>query len=465
MRLYTDKQLQARIDAAVAAAIAPLLARIAELEQQLAAVKKNSSNSSKPPSSDIVKPPKPPGGGSCPKPGAQRGHPRHDRSPFSPEQIDRTVLYERRDLDPRDWEPLDEWDTLHQVELKESPLTITEHRARHYRHRRTGRIRVAELPPAVRAAGLVGPRLSAYVAFLKGACHVSYSTIQTLLRDVFDLSLSTGQLAKLTTVRAAAALATPYEELCASLPNQPRLGIDETGHKDNGQRHWTWCFRAAAFVVFRVDPSRGSAVLERMLGDAFTGVIHCDYYSAYRKFMTGRSLAIQFCLAHLIRDVKFLAEQNDRVTRNWAQRMLQGLAGLFRLLHRREQLTGAGFQRQLEARRDRLIQQFKSAPDRPGVRDLRRRFKLHAKEFFTFVTTPGVEPTNNLTEQAIRYVIIDRKVTQGTRGPAGQRWSERIWTVLSTCRLQRRSAFAFLEQAVHAFLRAEKAPSLLPRPP
>jgi hypothetical protein len=108
---------------------------------------------------------------------------------------------------------------------------------------------------------------------------------------------------------------------------------------------------------------------------------------------------------------------------------------------------------------------LKSAPDRPGVRDLRQRFKLHAKQFFTFVTTPGIEPTNNLTEQAIRYIVIDRKVTQGTRGHNGQRWSERIWTVLSTCRLQRRSAFEFLADAVRAFLRGEQAPSLLPQAP
>jgi hypothetical protein len=174
---------------------------------------------------------------------------------------------------------------------------------------------------------------------------------------------------------------------------------------------------------------------------------------------------MQFCLAHLIRDVKFLSEQNDKVTRNWAARMLKGFEELFRLIHRREQLPEARFQAKLERCRDQLVRQFKSAPDRPGVRNLRHRFKLHAKQFFTFVTTPGIEPTNNLTEQAIRYIVIDRKVTQGTRGHNGQRWSERIWTVLSTCRLQHRSAFAFICDALHAFLRGGVAPSLLPQAP
>jgi transposase len=240
---------------------------------------------------------------------------------------------------------------------------------------------------------------------------------------------------------------------------------DETGHKDDGQRHWTWCFRARSFILFPIASSRSSKVLEEVLGAAFDGVINCDYFSAYRKFMKGSSAIMQFCLAHLIRDLKFLAEQDDKVTRNWAQRMLDGFQDLFHLIHRRDELSERHFQKQLEELRDKLIRRFKAAPDRPGVRNLRNHFKLHAKQFFTFVTTPGIEPTNNLTEQAIRYIVIDRKITQGTRGHNGQRWSERIWTVLSTCRLQHRSAFDFLCDAVSAFLRGKKAPSLMPQAP
>jgi len=482
MKLYTEKQyqagiraavqkveeqIQARIDAAVAAALAPLLARIAELEQQIAKLKKNSSNSSKPPSSDIVKPPKKTVSRKKGKrrKGAQKGHPRHERTAFTEEELDYQVSYELEGLDPKKWEPLDEWDVVQQIELKESPVEITEHRARRYRNRHTEEVLSAGLPQEVRAAGLIGPRLSAYIAFLKGACHMSYTNIQTLLADVFGVHVSTGLIAKIATRKVSAALAAPYEELRALLPEQDQLGIDETGHKDDGQRHWTWCFRARSFILFLIANSRSSEVLDQVLGQAFAGVINCDYFSAYRKFMEQSSAIMQFCLAHLIRDLKFLAEQNDKVTRNWAQRMLQGFGELFALIHRREELTERYFQSQLQKRRDKLIRQFKSAPDRPGVRDLRQRFKLHAEQFFTFVTTPGIEPTNNLTEQAIRYIIIDRKITQGTRGNSGQRWSERIWTVLSTCRLQQRSAFEFLCHAVHAFFRGEEAPSLMPQAP
>jgi transposase len=461
MRRYTQKQL----DAAVAKAVVPLLKRIAELEEQVAKLKKNSSNSSKPPSSDMVKPKTSVTRGKGKrKKGAQKGHKKHERTKFSEEELDWCVTYEL-EVNPREWEALDEWDIIQQIELKECPIEITEHRARLYRHRSTGEVLSAGIPEEVAAAGLVGPRLTAFIGFLKGACHMSYTNIQELLSDVFGITISTGQLAKITTRKVSAALAEGYEKLLDLLPQQDQVGVDETGHKDDGKRHWTWCFRARAFILFVIDATRSAEVLDRVLGSAFAGVLNCDYYSAYRKYMKNSSAIMQFCLAHLLRDLKFLAQSKDKVTRNWANRMLDGFREVFSLIHRREQLSEASFQRRLEKLRDRLIRQFKTAPGRAGIDNLRRRFKCHAKNFFTFVTTPGIEPTNNLTEQAIRYIVIDRKVTQGTRGKPGMRWSERIWTVLSTCRLQRRSAFQYLCQAVSAHFKGQAAPSLLPQAP
>src|SRR4051794_31749854 len=62
-------------------------ARIKKLQEQLAGSKKDSGNSSKPPSSDIVKPPKKPSLRRRRR-GAQKGHPRHERPPFGPGDID-----------------------------------------------------------------------------------------------------------------------------------------------------------------------------------------------------------------------------------------------------------------------------------------------------------------------------------------------------------------------------------------
>ena len=75
-----------------------------------------------------------------------------------------------------------------------------------------------------------------------------------------------------------------------------------------------------------------------------------------------------------------------------------------------------------------------------------------------------MDPTNNVAEQAIRFVVIDRHVNQGTRSAAGRQASERLWTVIATCRLQGRSAFDFILEAVRAYFCGRPAPSLLPSP-
>jgi hypothetical protein len=84
--------------------------------------------------------------------------------------------------------------------------------------------------------------------------------------------------------------------------------VDETGLKEYNRRLWTWCFRASLFTLFKIEPSRGSDVLLEVLGREFNGVLGCDYFSAYRKYMGDCSVQLQFCLAHLLRDVRFLTE-------------------------------------------------------------------------------------------------------------------------------------------------------------
>jgi transposase len=442
--------------------------RVAELEAQLAAARKDSGNSSKPPSSDIVKPPKdrPKGNNAKRQRGGQPGHPRHQRPAFPPEQIDTTKDY-TLDCCPDCQGPLEDAQSLprlvQQVEIVAKPIRIKEHRALAFWCPLCQKLHYAPLPAEVTKTGLVGPRLTALVGFLKGACHCSFSTIRKFLRDVVGVTISRGQLAKLVQ-KVSASLAKTYEELFAALPAEARLNVDETGHPDQGQRLWTWCFRAALYTLFRIDPSRGSDVLVAVLGKEFNGLLGCDYFSAYRKYMKDFGVAVQFCLAHLIRDVKFLAEHPLPANRRYGQMLLEHLRQLFGIIHRQELYASeASFRRALAAVRNKLVSDaILHLPGTAQAGNLADRFVEHLDSYFRFITTPQVEPTNNLAEQAIRFVAIHRRLTQGTRGDRGQRWCERIWTVVTTCAQQGRSVFNFLADAVQAFLRGRPAPSLLP---
>jgi len=124
--------------------------------------------------------------------------------------------------------------------------------------------------------------------------------------------------------------------------------------------------------------------------------------------------------------------------------------------------TNHHHRRQLEAARDQVWRQAtEEVPPTSHSRNLAQRFVEHGQAYFEFVTTPEVEPTNNLAELAIRFVVIDRLITQGTRGEAGRRWCERIWTVIATCAQQGRSVFEYLSAAVAACFHGTAVPSLL----
>jgi transposase len=453
--------------------LAAALARIAELQKQLASARKDSSTSSKPPSSDIVKPPRsaaPARGGRKWKRrrGGQPGHKRHQRKVFPPEEVDAAWVYEwpGSSLSP-DWEPLDEFHTIQQVDLVKKLFTVTEHRARRYRYRPTGEVVAATLPDEVVRGGLVGPRLSALIAYQKGACHMTYRVIETFLNDVLHLPLSTGQLAKVVR-KASVALAPAYEQLQAALPGQAVLNVDETGHPENGDRLWNWGFHAPGpqgFTLFHIDVSRSSEVLKEFLGETFRGVVGCDYHSAYRKFLHDIGALMQFCWAHLIRDVKYLVTLPDAVTRRFGERLLVTIKRLFRVWHRRGQMRPQRWKREADRAKRDVLKVARRPPWRSEARNIAERFRQHADHYFRFLETPGVEPTNNAMEQRFRFVVIDRRITQGTRGETGRRWCERIWTVLATCAQQSRSAFEFLYDSIVAHLTKHFSPSLLPLPP
>jgi transposase len=469
IRCPNCRRLQARVDA-LEAELAALKEVVARLQEQLAAARKDSSTSSKPPSSDIVKPPKPapPVGQDRRRIGGQPGHPKHERAPFPPEALNGGSFDHHIDLCPRCGHQLQtpllsEPRVIQQVDVEEVPLSIQEHRGHPGWCPCCEKLYEAPLPIGIERGGLVGPKLTTLIAYLKGVCHASFSTIRKFIRDVVRLTISRSQLSVIIG-KVTRALERPYQGLLDRLPDEERLNIDETGHKQNGHPMWTWCFRAELYTLFKIDPTRSADVLIEVLGTEFDGVLGCDYFSSYRCYMRKFDVSVQFCLAHLIRDVKYLTTLPDARDRAYGERLREALRRLFAVIHRRGEISAESFRFQLELARAEVLRcGMTDVPATRQSRNMAERFERHGRSYFQFITTPGVEPTNNLAEQAIRFVVIDRLITQGTRSEAGNRWCERIWTVIATCEQQGRSVFSYLEAAVSAWFAGTEPPLLLPQ--
>ena len=433
------------------------------LEEKIARLEKNSSNSSKPPSSDIVKHKKTVVKVSRRKRtrGGQHGHRKFSRRPFEPEQVDEVIEYELEDKDTKGLKRLDEWFIIQQIELPEKMYKVIEHRARKYLDPVTGKTHIAPMPDSIRKCGLLGADVTTSIAFMKGRCHMSYTTIKEFFKELMKLDISRGILCK-ATGKVSKSLQPPYDQLARLLPDESQVNVDETGHHNDGDLHWTWCFDTPDYSLFKIDKSRGSKVLEEMLGKDFAGIIGADYWGAYRKYSRLFDVRMQYCMAHLIRDIRFLAEHNVKKLSRWGSELLEWLKKLFDTLHRRDKLTAKGYLCSMEKIKAGFLSRMRRPPDHKLAEKLARRFKGKAAEnYFRFLSEPEVEPTNNGTERQIRPVVIDRRITQGTRGQAGMRWCERIWTTIATCKKQQRNVFDFIHESVIAHWSTKKYPSLI----
>jgi len=453
--------------------------RINTLEEKLATSKKNSRNSSKPPSSDIVKAKKPKTNESEGKRkiGGQPGHPKHTRPLYTDDQIDirHPYVYSfcpncggeatlRLDLEPR---------RLQQIEIREMPVLREEHCSYAVWCEDCEKTHYRPFPESVVKASFFQERITALVAYMKYVCHASFSTIRKFIRDVLGETVARSFLRK-ALAKVAASLDDPYEELLNRLPLETVVNADETGHKDKGDKFWTWVFRAELYVLFKIDKTRSTQVLIDVLGESFNGALGSDYFSSYQSYMRRFGVTLQFCIAHLIRDVRFLINLPGKATKDYGNRILDGLRELFKIIHNRESYSKTHFQKALEDVKQTIINAATTnVPrlfDKNGkelkshAKNMADRFLKHGDAYFTFITTPGMDPTNNIAEQAIRFIVIDRHVTQGTRSLAGRQTCERLWTVIATCQLQGRSAFNFILESVHAYFHDQAPPSLLPSP-
>jgi transposase len=202
--------------------------------------------------------------------------------------------------------------------------------------------------------------------------------------------------------------------------------------------------------------------LKKILGEDFAGIIVCDFFSANKKFINDLGLLAQFCFAHLIRDIKFLMTLPLKNVAKWADELLKILRKIFEKWKWRHTSNPERYKKMIAKLKKLFLQKVRRPPSHTDAMNIKDRFKeLWAERYFLFLERDDVPPTNNGTEQSIRFVVIDRKVTQGTRRDAGMRFCERMWTVIATCKKQGKSVFEFLKAAVASTFTGTPYPQLI----
>ena len=448
--------------------------KIDELEHQLAGRKKNSSNSSKPPSSDGPAADKrihPQREKSGRKPGGQKGHPGKYRALVPTEKADKVIevfpsACKCGHRFPKDGKGLCKTGKPHRHQVAELPEIrphITEYQFWRVICPHCGQVIWAPVPREILSQ--FGPKLTALLAYLTVVCRMPRRKMEELLENVLATPISLGSTQK-AVEETSAALQPSCQELEQQLPNEPVLNGDETGWRSDGAKLWLWVFVARFFVFFTVAKSRSSEVLYQLLGPQFLGVLCTDRFSAYIKYHKG---VAQFCWAHLKRDLLGIQQfARTTVADRFARDALALHARLFRLWHRfrkgdldRAQLAQKSIP--LEKKFFALAENHLNCAD-GEVRTLARLFFTHTERLFAFTKYPGVEPTNNCSERALRTAVQWRKTSFGNRSKKGELATARLLTAAGTCKMQQRNVLEFLAETVRLHRAGLPTPSLLPQP-
>ena len=446
---------------------------IADLERQLALRKQNSTNSSKPPSSDgLAGEPRERGRRkkSRRKAGGQPGH-RGAHRPLVPiERVDQiqSVLPEQcQHCGHALATQIEQVQTVgavqrHQVtELPPIQARIIEYQCHRVICPECGESTRAAVPE--HAVGNFGPQLAALIAYLTVVCRMPRRVVEALLGQVLGIEISLGSTQKCWE-EASQAVAAPCQELQQQLKDEPVLNVDETGWRTNGDKRFLWAFVAARYVVYTVAATRGSAVLIRLLGSVFQGILCSDRFSAYLKYHSGKA---QFCWAHLKRNLLGIVEfTKSSAVERFCRDALAQHARLFRLWHKfrsgqidRNQLVLRSIP--IEKRIFALAERHLDSSHRE-VRNLATALFEHNERLFTFLDHEGVEPTNNSAERALRTGVQWRKICFGNRSANGELATARLLTVAETCDLQRLNILAYLSAAIACHRSHQQITSLLP---
>jgi transposase len=415
-----------------------LEARIVELEAQVeklqARLDMNSQNSSKPPSSDppFTKPG--PDGGEKKKPGGKKGHKGHRQKFLEPTE---TVVVRpvRCSCGNTDFSHSTPYYTHQVVELPEIRMDVTHFVLHKAVCPVCGKRHKAVVPPEHNTG--FGPRLSAFIVELIGMHGNSRSAVQSILKSVLGVHICLGAVQKVAD-RASRAMKPHYEAIAEITRRAPVAHVDETSHPENKAHMWVWLMATQLSALFMIHEKRSKAAFRELVGD-WQGILVSDGYGLYRKWEGLR----QACNSHLIRDARGLSERPDPETARfgkWAKEELQ------RLCHMSHAPPTMGEWRMWKARFSRLIGRNRDRKDDTGK--FARRLAREGDALWLFISEDGVPPTNNHAERTFRFLVLWRKLSQGTRGEKGRRFVERSCTLRQTCRLNAKPTYPVLVDAM-----------------
>jgi len=289
--------------------------------------------------------------------------------------------------------------------------------------------------------GRFGVRLMTHITMMKYRQRGVLRRIQENLWEHHDVPLSPKGIHDVL-VRVGEACHPRYMQLLQSIRTATWNYTDETGMPVMGRNWWLWIFRSNQDDILTViRPSRGKQVLEEILGTTQDGDVYGatvnDGWKSYHWLPV-----VQRCWAHLLREVdsgKNFTQHEQKLSEEMHKRfrLLKEFLGKDPPMMKRQQMKN-----QWDTELSTLVDEYVGYND---TRVKAQYIKNGLGCWHTCLLFPGMQPTNNLGEQAIRDHVIMRKIIGTFRSEKGSEHYQYIASLLTTWNLQGKNMYEELE--------------------
>jgi transposase len=380
-------------------------------EIQLLKHKKDSSNSSIPPSKDEnrTKRTRSLRESTGKKPGGQTGHQGKTlEMTNTPDEI--------IEIKPRYCqccgEPLD--DIMGQIEETRQVLDIPPIKAKFTEYQvfskkcKCGYATIPGFPQGVNSPVGYGENIEGLIGYFYARQYMPFARMQEMLNDVFNINISEGGIHYLLN-RFADKVGPVYETIRERVQNSKVVGVDETGAKVNGKKHWFWTWQTSKLTYITHSENRGMGTITANFPLGFPNSTLVS--DAWKAQLNTPARFHQCCLSHLQRNVKYLNElyQGNK----WGNDFLKLLYGSLEL-HRNMDIPDYYGQNH---ERDKIMERFNQILLEPPDEKHKELYTFYNRilrdrqHIFTFLFIPEVPPDNNASERAIRNIKVKQKIS------------------------------------------------------
>ena len=300
----------------------------------------------------------------------------------------------------------------------------------------------------------IGIRTTVLVTYLWTWMAMTLPKIADFLNSFFVMNISTAGISRMM-IRVGNIFEPVYNEILSDIKTGVVIFADETGWRVRGSLHWLWIFANAKSAFYWPDKSRGSSVVEKILGTCFSGLLISDAWHAYLKIKCDK----QTCMAHIFRKIRKLKEafpQYYSIIRFY-ERLKKIIEDAEKLHKQLGIIDKTSFKRKLKKLEIRLDDLLNWANPNDLLKDIIKKVKKQRNFILTFTEHSEGSSHNNYSEYIVKKGILKRKVSGGSTSFEGLKAFAILISICQTCWLRKISIKRYIHMSLLTYIKSGKA--------